>query len=68
MPESVEVKIARLEERFDDMEKQLVVIGSDLKEVRKTLAHQRGFVGGVAFAISAIWVAAIALWQAVLRA
>lgn len=66
--ESVEVKIARLEERFDDMDEQLDAISSDLKEVRKTLSHQRGFLAGVVFAISAVWVAGIALWQTVLRA
>ena len=67
MAESLEVKIARLEERSVTMEGQLTTIGADIKDVRRTLTHQRGFVGGVVFAVSAVWVAAIALWQAVLR-
>lgn len=57
---SIEERVATLEEKAENQEKLLTSIDATLTSISNNLAKQKGFIGGVIFAVSAIWVAAIA--------
>ena len=61
--DSIEVKVARLEERMESIGGQVTVIGKDVREVRDTLLRQRGFIAAVSAVWAVVAAAGLAFWN-----
>ena len=61
--DSIEVKVARLEERMETIGGQVTVIGTDVREVRDTLLRQRGFIAAVSAVWAVVAAAGLAFWN-----
>lgn len=61
--DSVEVKIARLEERVGTIGDDVTTIGRDVREVRDTLLRQRGFIAAVSAGWAVVVAGGMAVWN-----
>jgi hypothetical protein len=60
---SPEERLAVLEERMDTQEDLLTRIEKSVTGISATLAKQKGFFGGIVFAVSAIWIVGLAVFS-----
>jgi hypothetical protein len=61
--ERVEITVARLEERLEDLEDHLTVIGKDVREMRDALLRQRGYIAALTTAWAIVSAAGLAVWN-----
>lgn len=60
---SPEERLAVLEERANTQEELLKTINTNVDTIKGQLASQKGFFGGIVFAVSAIWVVGLAAFS-----
>jgi hypothetical protein len=61
--ERVEITVARLEERLEDMEDHLSVIGKDVRDMRDALLRQRGYIAALTTAWAVVAAGGLAVWN-----
>ena len=60
-------RLARLEQRQEELMRIVRENHADLKEVKESLTRWKGIAGGIAIAISCLWAVAIAIVEWIKR-